>query len=247
MIVAALLSLMLLQPVGEAAGNPGLVADISRDVIDLRYDFSGAELLLFGAVRAGAGEGAVDIVLTVTGPPEDIVIRRKERFAVLWLNGSALRLQDAPGYYALLSNRPVREIAPGKTLAALQLLPENVPTFDKTPPGAQGFIDGFRRNRQAAGLWRVDEKAVLIREQALFRAGISLPANVPVGQYRVKVHLFQDGRLRASRALAIAIDKIGFERAVYSFSQERPLAYGLVAIVLALAAGWGASLITGRR
>ncbi len=39
----------------------------------------------------------------------------------------------------------------------------------------------------------------------------------------------------------IYVQKVGLERFLYSLSREQPLAYGLLSLAIAIAAGWGAS------
>jgi uncharacterized protein (TIGR02186 family) len=81
----------------------------------------------------------------------------------------------------------------------------------------------------------------------LFRAKLRLPANVPVGIYRVTVHLMQEGRVVDEAASQIYITKVGIERRIFSFARREPLAYGVLAVLLAATAGWlGATLFRPR-
>jgi hypothetical protein len=45
----------------------------------------------------------------------------------------------------------------------------------------------------------------------------------------------------ASQERVIGVRKEGLERFVFNLAQEQPLAYGLLSLVLAALAGWGAS------
>lgn len=247
LLAALACSLLAAGPV-QAAKGP-LVADISSNVIELRHDFAGAELLLFGAI-GGEGDAPPDIVLSVVGPDETVVVRRKERVSGLWVNRASWKFRDVPGYFALLSNRPLAEISSGEQLDRLGLLPDSQPILrlpQEEAEKAAPFVEGLRRNMARRGLWYVAEGRALIREESLFRAALPLPSNVPVGHYRVRAHLFRGGDLVAMRELGIEIDKIGFERALFDMSRRRPLLYGFAAVAVALAAGWGASLLTDRR
>jgi hypothetical protein len=59
-----------------------LIADISERRIDITTGFSGAEVLVFGAIE---GEG--DVVVVARGPSQNMVLRRKERQFGIWING----------------------------------------------------------------------------------------------------------------------------------------------------------------
>src|SRR3546814_79845 len=62
-------------------GQQELVADLSDHEVAITTGFTGAELLLFGAVE---GEG--QIVVVVTGPRQTTTVRRKARVAGIWMN-----------------------------------------------------------------------------------------------------------------------------------------------------------------
>ncbi|GER01731.1 hypothetical protein JCM17845_23540 [Iodidimonas gelatinilytica] len=86
----------------------------------------------------------------------------------------------------------------------------------------------------------------MVLEEALFRTNIRLPANVPEGPFEARVVLFSNGVPVVDRALHIEVGKIGFERAVFQLAKQKPLLYGIAAVLLALLSGWGASLLSRR-
>ena len=80
----------------------------------------------------------------------------------------------------------------------------------------------------------------------LFRAAIRVPANVPVGTYKVDVHLFGDGVMLAQSNSAIDIQKVGFEQFVASSAHDHGVLYGFATAALALLTGWFASIVFRR-
>ena len=94
-----------------------LVTDLSSHLISITSNFSGADLLLFGAVEGGPG----DVVVVVRGPEIPVVVRKKNRLAGIWINREAVEFRRVPGYYAIAANRPLREIAPDGVLGRLEL------------------------------------------------------------------------------------------------------------------------------
>ncbi len=54
--------------------------------------------------------------MTVAGPREMLVVRRKDRFAGIWTNAESRSFLNTPTYLAVLSNRPVDEIASAELL-----------------------------------------------------------------------------------------------------------------------------------
>ncbi len=244
----ALLALLLPAAADGAAQDRRLVTDVSRGLVELGYNFDGADLLVYGAIAPSLDrEAEAAIVVVLEGPPEPVLIRRKEQQAGIWLNADSVRIPAAPGFYVLASSAPLERVAPPMLLKRLALGPERL-ALD-LPPGAPGadWRGGFIRNMQRAGLYRQQAGSVRILDGALFRADIRLPTNVPVGEFKARALLFEDGRLTAHRSLPVRVDKIGFERRIYNLAHDRPLAYGLLAALIALAAGWGAGAVTQRR
>jgi hypothetical protein len=61
--------------------------------------FTGADLLLFGAILDPAGTRAAqdyDIVVVLKGPVQSIVLREKRKVAGIWVNAASTQLRSAP-------------------------------------------------------------------------------------------------------------------------------------------------------
>jgi hypothetical protein len=74
-----------------------LVPDVSQRNIEIAYSFTGAELLLFGAILYPGGRGPAaarptDIVVVVKGPTQSILVREKEKVAGIWVNAQRTAL-----------------------------------------------------------------------------------------------------------------------------------------------------------
>ena len=70
--------LALLAPALLGASKPVLVPDVSARSIEIRYSFTGAQLLLFGAILYPGGRVPSEqahIAVVVKGPVQPIVVR----------------------------------------------------------------------------------------------------------------------------------------------------------------------------
>ena len=85
-----------------------LVADLSQSHVDITSGYHGTELLLFGAYEGMPGD---ELVLIVEGPTNDIIQRRKEKRAGVWVNVETLLWKQAPSFYHLFSTAELEEIA----------------------------------------------------------------------------------------------------------------------------------------
>ncbi len=245
--------LVLLAPLALAQAQPVLVPDVSQREVEIRYSFSGAELLLFGAIVYPGGraptEGA-DIAVVLKGPMEPIVVREKQQVLGIWMNVGRTRFRSAPSFYAVASSRPLRQIIDERTAAIyelgldnLQLSPGGGTSAEEQRRFEQGLIDLRRRGQ----LYLEEPRGVEITGGVLYRARINIPARVPVGNYTAETFLIRDGRVIAGAVREIRIEKFGFERLVAQAAERWAFAYGIVAVMVSLLLGWGANAIFSRR
>lgn len=233
----------------STALSQDVITDLSNRQVDIRYSFDGADLLLFGTVNLPEDMRGkdYDLAVVVQGPDEKVNVRQKEKVAVIWVNRDVHLYNDVPGFYMVASNRPLEDIA---ALAALNDAGVGYQslTFEAEKHGehAEIFHDALVRGKENKGLYLHDPKGVVIVGGSLFRADFRLPANVPVGEFKVSTFVYQDGKLIAKRSMPLDVEKKGFERAVYSYAHNYPLYYGLTAVLIALSAGWLAGLV-GRK
>lgn len=246
----ALLALLL-----TAQAKPVLVPDVSQRDIEIVYSFTGADLLLFGAIlypggRIAATERPADIVVVVKGPTQSILMREKEKVAGIWVNAARLRYRSAPSFYAIASSKPVDTLVDERTRAiyelgldSLQLSPAS-----SAPPGEQDrFSRGLVDLKRRAGLYYEAPRSVEITDGVLYRARVTIPARVPVGRFTAETFLIRDGRVLAAAVRDIDIRKSGFERFVARAADRSSILYGLVAVALSVGLGWLAGWIAGRR
>ncbi len=247
------MALTLAMPALLAQAQPRLVPDISDRQVEVRHSFTGAELLLFGAIIYPAGRGpepGTEIAVVLKGPPERIVVREKQKVAGIWMNVERVRFRSAPGFYAVASSRPLQQLVDERNAAIyelgvgnLQLSPGGGASADVLRRFERGLIDLRRRQ----GLYVEYPRGVEISEGVLYRARINIPARVPVGTYTAETFLIRDGRVIAGAVREIRIEKLGFERFVADAAERWSLAYGITAVAVSLLLGWGASAAFRRR
>ena len=243
------LLLLLLAPLMLGAAKPRLVPDVSQSRIEIRYSFTGAELLLFGAIVYPGGrvpaKGA-EIAVVVKGPVQPLVVREKQKVAGIWMNVESARFRSAPSFYAAASSKPLSQLVDERTAAIYELGLQNL----QLSPGSgapvevqRRFESGLIELMQRQQLYFEDPDGVKISEGVLYRARVSIPAQVPVGDYTAETFLIQDGRVIAGAVRDIHIDKFGFERFVATAADRWSFTYGLVAVFVSLFLGWAASAV----
>ena len=237
-IVAAL---VLLQISADAARDDALTVDLSQDLIGISTGFSGADVLLFGTTE---GEG--DVIVVVRAPDSQVIVRRKDRLAGIWVNAEEQIFDDAPGFYHVAASAPLEGLLPDPVLDARQIGTRHIaiqPHSLLSTGREQDFRAALIRNKQRSGLYSSGVEKVSFRGERLFRTRVALPANVPTGDYSVTVYLVNDREITSISETGLSVRKVGFEAKLTEFAFEQAPIYGLIAIIIALIAGWFAGCV----
>jgi uncharacterized protein (TIGR02186 family) len=228
--------MLLLAPVLVSAQEPSLVPDVSARTIEIRYSFTGAQLLLFGAILYPGGRApsrTPDVAVVVKGPVQPILVREKQKVAGIWMNADSLR--------ELVDERTAAIYELG--LNDLQLSPGG----GALPEKERRFEAGLLDLRKREGLYAENPQGVEISEGVLYRARISIPSQVPVGTYTAETFLIDNGKVVAAATRDIEIGKSGFERFVAESARRHGFLYGLASVLLSLGLGWAAAWAFARR
>lgn len=233
--------------------EPILVPEVSQSRIEVRQGFTGADLLLYGAIIDPAGTRGrtqeYDIVVVLKGPTEPIRVREKERVAGIWMNAGSSDFRSAPSFFAVASSRPVNEIVDERTAAIFELATDAIqlsPSGQIDPETQARFARGLVELRRRQGLYQEDPQGVRISENVLYQARITLPSNVTTGRYTAETFAIARGRVLASATARIEVVKVGFEGQVVMASRRWAFWYGLGAIALSLGMGWFAGRLFAR-
>jgi uncharacterized protein (TIGR02186 family) len=227
-----------------------LVTDLSKDQIAIEANFTGDKILLFGAIDNAVQNAQVDVIVVVRGPAINALLRKKEYQAGIWLNGSEMTFGAMPSFYSIASNRPLDEIAPSKTLALHELGMQELKHFPTETAFTQDELAEFAaahiRLKKEQGLYRDDDTGVQIISGRLFRSEITIPTQVPLGEYKIDFFLFENGRLTATQTSTLAVDFYGIESTLHMLAHDMPLLYGLTGVFLAMFMGWGVATLFRR-
>lgn len=235
------------------ADKPVLVPDSSARQVEIRYSFSGAQLLLFGAIAYPDGrtpKRPPDIAVVLRGPVQPILVREKQKIAGVWMNADSSRFRSAPSFYAVASSRPIGELVDERTASIYELGIHNLqlsPGGGSLPEKERHFEAGLLDLRSRAGLYAENPHGVEITDGILYRTVITIPSQVPVGTYTAETFLIDRGRVVAAATRDIQINKSGFERYVWLAARRHRFLYGLASVALSLGLGWSAAVAFQRR
>ena len=231
-----------------------LITSLSSHRVLINSNYTGTSIAVFGAIERDAQTVAratgYDVVVTVRGPRQFLVVRERERVGPVWINQEQQKFPTAPAYLSVLSSRPLGEIT-SEQLRRRQKVGLNAiidaPDFTLVRDGAdQPFREALYRLKAREGLYLEDPRGVTFLTPDIFRASIPLPATAPPGEYDVQVTLFADTVILASTVTHFELVKTGFEEQVGSVARDWSVFYGLATALIAVFFGWLANVIFRR-
>jgi uncharacterized protein (TIGR02186 family) len=225
---------------GQRVWAEALVADLSNHLIAITTGFTGTDLLLFGAT-----DGPGDVVAVIRGPTGRAIVRRMGRLFGIWVNRDSVDFDEVPSFYAIASSRPLGQLLTAETAQRYGIGLANLgvqPPDDAVPAETADMLAALTRIKIRENLFRPEPGKVTFLGGQLFRADFHFPANVPTGSYLVQVLLLRDGKVASAQTTPLIVSKVGVGADVYQFAHRHAAAYGVLAIVIALFAGWMAHL-----
>ena len=254
-IAAAVLAILL--AAGAPASAERLVATMSRHQVLVNSSFTGTSIVLFGTIEPDTPASrrrttGYDLVVTVTGPKQTLVARKKERMLVIWTNMDSRTFVNVPSYLAVLSTQPFEQFTTADMIRQQQLGIDNFLLPQQIGPdiGDPGRNDPFRtqlvRLKTEHQFYSQKTNGVTLLTPTVFRTEVALPAQSQIGNYDVDIKVFADRQMITRGGSAFEIVKVGFEQFVVTAAREYGFVYGLAAAMMAMVTGWLASVVFRR-
>ena len=228
---------------GLTARAETLVADLSEHMVAITTGFTGTELLLFGTVDTDG-----DIVVVTHGPTEDVVVRKKDRVAGIWMNTNAITFEHVPSFYQIAEtdgavNAMALSMKRRHKVGVRHLRLDYRENTDLEDHQIRPFREALIRNKQRMNLYNETPGVIERRGKNLFRTEVFFPTNIPTGTYIIETLLVKDGEVVSAQTTPLFINKLGMGARIFRFANVYPASYGIAAILIAVLAGLFANWI----
>lgn len=221
-----------------------IVLGMDNDTIAITTDFDGSSILIFGAVKRETPivSEPLEVIVAVSGPQERLDLRRMARKFGIWVNSDMVHVDAAPSFYSVSTSSPWGEaITETEDLRHKISITKAIRAVDTKVYDIENFYDALIRIRQKNGIYAVHEGGVQVDDQTLFQTRIFLPAKLTEGDYDTRIFLTRNGAVVSEYQTTIGVYKVGLEEFLYSLAHEQPFIYAIMSLIIAIAAGWGAS------
>ena len=256
-LTIATAALAVLLAAGAPASAERLVATMSQHQVMVNSSFTGTSIVLFGTIEPDTPASrrrttGYDLVVTVSGPRQTLVARKKERVLLIWTNMASRTFVNVPSYLAVLSTQPFEQFTTADIIRQQQLGFDNFLLSQQigSDIGDPGRNDVFRtelvRLKTEHQLYSQKTNGVTLLTPTVFRTEIALPAEAQIGNYDVDIKVFADRQVVARGASAFEIIKVGFEQFVATAARDYGFVYGLAAAMMAVLTGWLAAVVFRR-
>jgi uncharacterized protein (TIGR02186 family) len=240
-----------------SAGEDPALLEVSPKRIRVTSLYHGSTLRVDIVVPSGN-----EIALELEGGRRKVIFNRKGRILLLWMNVGEVTIGNAPQAYMLYTSTALSELASRETLQRLGL------GLDALGPQIETRGEGIDRETMLLEFYKYKEKSGLYdlsygslrpdrsdtahndNDHEHYSVRIDLPSRVPVGAYEVRLYVFRDGGLAERASETVTIEKTGFPLFVSRLAREHAGEYGLLAIIVAVMAGFSVGLVfshVGRR
>ena len=220
-----------------------IISGISTNKIDIDTNFTGTEVLLFGA-KGDYG----DVFVVVRGPRQDYIISKKDQFFGVWYNKKRMEIKDAYSYYSFFST--VNNFKIKNEIFSDLEIGKNALRFDI----AGDYNDSLKNIFQMEFISKLEEKnlyttnphKIEFLDETLFKVIIDFPKNIASGTYTAEIYLIDENHLTAFQSIPIYVNQVGFSSKIHNLAYDHPVLYGILAVFIAVASGWLANVIFAR-
>jgi len=229
---------VLLAGVTAAAGDDEVRLNIAPDHIRAGTFYHGTGIHITSLVPSGCRA-----VIKIEGRRSEVVLNRKGKLAVIWLNVGKVTVENAPQIYLLAASDELAGIGSREEREKLGLgyeaLEKSI-TFssDKGLTGSE-FGD-FLKLKEHSGMYNIETRIHMgdaKRGKRELSVDLPMPASIPPGEYKVQLFCFEQGNLIERASAPLSIEKVGLPSLTAMLAYDHAAAYGVIAIVVAMMTG----------
>ena len=225
----------------------------SKNVIEIGLSYHGDEIHFFG-VNPVPGS---DVVIKLTAAKEEAIkLSVKGKVGPFWMTVKQYEVTGSPFIYKIHTSKPLDQIVSPAVAQELglgypslrQSLKLHLIRGEAAPDDADKIFQGLLKIKEKANLYNIveDPKRLEVAEGRLFKHYFRFPSAATEGRYLVESFCFQNGQLVAYGKDLIEIKKVGLEAWFTQTSQNSPVFFGILAVVIAAGAGLLVGVIFGK-
>ena len=219
--------------------------DLSEDNIELKTDFKGKEIIIFGLLKDDH-----ETLLTIKGPPSKMRIQKKERHFGIWINNQYVTYSNIPSLFFLSASKKINEILPESILINEDLSFEKIlnnKTFNQNfifKNDQEEWNNNFVRIKKEQSFYK-NFKMKKVKDK-LFQTSVFFPPNTIPGIYNVNIYYIRNNTIMSNDQKKIVIKKSGIGSKIFDFANNNAATYGVFVVIFSIFSGFIAATLFRR-
>ena len=219
--------------------------DLSEDNIELKTDFNGKEIIIFGLLKDDH-----ETLLTIKGPPSKMRIQKKERYFGIWINNQYVTYSNIPSLFFLSTSKKINEILPESILINEDLSFEKIlnnKTFNQNfifKNDQEDWNNNFVRIKKEQSFYKSFEMKKI--KDKLFQTSVFFPPNTIPGIYNVNIYYIRNNTIMSNDQKKIVIKKSGIGSKIFDFANNNAATYGVFVVIFSIFSGFIAATLFRR-
>lgn len=224
--------------------------EIAPEKIEVNSFYHGTRLRV-----EGTAPSRCEVVVVISGEETEHSLNRKGKVGPLWMTVGTLTIKGAPEVYYLLTSANNREVP-----ALPEILTTHGMGYDAMRKGVviegddsdfEAAFDEFVRLKVSMGLYQVSLGAISLesgeQDTSRFALTVPIPPMIPPGNYDVRLYCFDERQLASNTSRAFSVKKVGLPLRLSELAFEHAAMYGIISIIIAMAAGLLMGLLFGSK
>jgi len=244
---ALFISVVIAAMLSYGTSFAALTIKANHDHITVDYNYHGSTV----SVR-GLSDPDVDIVVTLTSVENaHQSLKQKNKVGgIIWMNTETITFEDLPNVYILRSSKAPEEILTPEELTSnsigyAALLQKSEITPAKSEEAKASLFKDYKQYKEANKLYSTMNDVKLTEKDGAqeYYTLVQWPYQAPPGDYVVTVNAVKDGKVVEKAEAQVQVERIGIVKSLATMAQKQGGLYGVIAIVIALIAGFGVGLV----
>ncbi|WP_320044410.1 TIGR02186 family protein [uncultured Desulfobacter sp.] len=240
-LTGLLLLMFICLPVIALAAVPATFT-VTPSAINIGASFNGIDVKVDGSIPEDA-----DAVVRFKSGEQDVALKEKGKaMGLLWMNMGTVTFHHCPDIFMVATPKSLTKESDqwkGLNLGISSLI--NQIEIAPAPEDKSSLFDEFVKLKSKHGAYASGFGKVTYQAPANglkpFSAKIAIPSGLKPGSYQVEVFTVKDGAVGSKAQTRVKVEETGFPKFLSSLAFGKPLLYGIVSVIIALAAG----LLTG--
>jgi uncharacterized protein (TIGR02186 family) len=226
--------------------TPPVTLKLSPETIEMGAFYNGARLRMEGMAPSGS-----QVMIVLRGVSKDEVFNRKDRVGPIWINVDKVHVTGPPSLFLRFSSEDVHTFLDRQTIDAYALDELSIRNRMQIrsehglhdPEALKAIGDHYIDLKKNDGSYRRIADRVRVVEigngESRYTLDIGWPKLATPGSYQVEVYACRDGRIVGQSGAALHLVEVGFPAFMANAAREHPYGYGILAVILAVIAGFG--------